>query len=76
MRFVLNGDPAELPAPLSVLALLDHLKIDPRLVAVECDREVIKRARYGDTMVVDGTEVEIVAFVGGGSGSVRYTTRD
>ena len=66
MRIVLNGDPAELPGPMSVSALLERLKIDPRTVAIECDRVVIKRARYSETMVVEGTEVEIVAFVGGG----------
>jgi sulfur carrier protein len=76
MRIVLNGDPAELPGPMSVSALLDHLKIDPRMVAVECDREVIKRARYGETMVVDGTEVEVVAFVGGGAPPCAKLRRD
>ena len=69
MRIVLNGDPAELPGPMSVQALLERLQIDPRMVAVECDRVVIKRARYPDTIINDGSEVEIVAFVGGGNGS-------
>jgi len=67
MRIVLNGDPAELPGPMSVQALLERLQIDPRVVAVECDRVVIKRARYAETMVTEGAEVEIVAFVGGGA---------
>ena len=66
MRILLNGDPTDLPAPLSVLALLERLKIDPRTVAVECNRVVVKRARYADTVVEDGAEIEIVAFVGGG----------
>ena len=66
MRIVLNGDPADLPEPMSVTALLDRLKIDPRTVAVECDRVVVQRARYPETVIVEGTEVEIVAFIGGG----------
>ena len=66
MQIVLNGDSTELPGPMSVQTLLARLEIDPRTVAVECDRVVIKRARYPDTMIVEGTEVEIVAFVGGG----------
>jgi thiamine biosynthesis protein ThiS len=68
MHITLNGDPAELPEPLSVQALLERLGIDPRLVAVEHNRAVVKRARYLDTMIVEGSEVEIVAFVGGGAG--------
>jgi thiamine biosynthesis protein ThiS len=71
MQVLLNGDPAELPGPMSVQALLDRLQIDGRVVAVECDRKVIKRARYADTMIVEGTEVEIVAFVGGGAPTRR-----
>ena len=66
MRITLNGDPFDVPGPLSVQALLDHLKIDGRMVAVEHNLVVIKRAQYADTMVVEGSEVEIVAFVGGG----------
>ena len=66
MRISLNGDPVDVPEPLSVLALLERLSIDPRLVAVEYNRVVIKRARYADTLVEEGGEVEIVAFVGGG----------
>lgn len=66
MRIVLNGDPADVPGPLTVLALLEHLKIDPRLVAVEHDRVIVKRARYGETLVTADSEIEIVGFVGGG----------
>jgi thiamine biosynthesis protein ThiS len=77
MRIVLNGDPAELPGPMSVADLLARLDIDPRVVAVECDRVVIKRARHAETMIQEGSEVEIVAFIGGGSAGtkVRYTRR-
>lgn len=52
---------------MTVQALLDRLKIDPRIVAVECNQVVVKRARYADTVIDEGAEVEIVAFVGGGS---------
>ncbi len=53
---------------MSIAALLQFLDIDPRMVAVEYDQLVIKRARYGETMIDEGGEVEIVNFVGGGSG--------
>jgi len=66
VRILLNGDPRDLPAPLTVQALLATLDIDPRVVAVELNRVVVKRARYVDTVIEEGAEVEIVAFVGGG----------
>lgn len=67
VRILLNGEPRELPHAMSILALLERLGLDPRTVAVELDRVVIGRPRYGETAIADGAEVEIVAFVGGGS---------
>ena len=66
MRIVLNGEDRELPEPMTVTALLEHLGIDSRVVAVELNRVVVKRTRFADTAVPDGAEVEIVSFVGGG----------
>jgi thiamine biosynthesis protein ThiS len=71
MRIELNGDPRDLPQPLTVEALLAELDVDPRAVAVEVNRVVVKRARYADTVIGDGDEVEVVAFVGGGSEGKR-----
>jgi thiamine biosynthesis protein ThiS len=66
MRIVLNGEPREAPPGITVADLLAWLGIDARLVAVELNRAVVKRARYADTPVTENAEVEIVAFVGGG----------
>ena len=66
MLIKLNGEPHTLPNPLPVIALLESLGIDPRTVAVECNRVVVKRSRYAETLITAGAEVEIVAFVGGG----------
>jgi thiamine biosynthesis protein ThiS len=66
LRIILNGEPRDLEGPLSVAALLAHLGIDARLVAVEVNRRVIRRAQHDATPVPDGAEVEIVSFVGGG----------
>lgn len=66
IQIQLNGDPCPLPLPLTVHALLGVFSLDPRTVAVELNRSVVRRAAYEDTVVNDGDEVEIVAFVGGG----------
>jgi thiamine biosynthesis protein ThiS len=66
MRIQLNGEPYEVEPSMSIAALLERLQINPRLVAVEYNGIVIRRARYADTMIDEGAEVEIVAFVGGG----------
>ena len=66
MIISLNGDPYELASPLTVTALLEHLKIDPRRVAVEHNLSVLKRATFDTIVVQAGDQVEIVNFVGGG----------
>jgi sulfur carrier protein len=66
MLIRLNGDPHELPGPLTVSELLARLEIDPRRVAVEHNLVVLKRGTFDTTTVHEGDEVEIVNFVGGG----------
>ena len=66
MTIQLNGVPHEMPAPMSVSRLLEALEIDPRRVAVEHNRLVVKKVAYASTVVSEGDEVEVVNFVGGG----------
>ncbi len=66
IQIQLNGEPVPLPLPLSVHDLLGVFSLDPRAVAVELNRIVVRRAAYETTVVQDKDEVEIVAFVGGG----------
>jgi sulfur carrier protein len=61
-----NGEPYEIAGPVTISSLLATLDIDSRLVAVEHNLTVIKRAQYESVVVNDGDEVEIVKFVGGG----------
>ena len=66
MRIRLNGEPYELPGPVTLSALLHSLDLDARGVAVERNLIVIKRHEYSTTVVGESDEVEIVNFVGGG----------
>ena len=64
----LNGESFELDQPLSVEELLRRLEIDPRRVAVEYNLVILKRHAFATTLVGEGDRIEIVNFVGGGSG--------
>ena len=66
MTITLNGDPREIPGPVSVSALLEQLEIDARRVAVELNMAVVKKTAYDSSVIKEGDEVEIVNFVGGG----------
>lgn len=71
MKILLNGEERDAPPGLTVADLLNWLGVDARLVAVELNRTVVKRARYAETPVTENAEVEIVAFVGGGHRTTR-----
>jgi thiamine biosynthesis protein ThiS len=66
VRITLNGEPHDIDRRLTVIELLSTLDIDPRRVAVEHNRAILKRHTFPDVIVGDGDTVEIVNFVGGG----------
>ncbi|HFE46497.1 MAG TPA: sulfur carrier protein ThiS [Nannocystis exedens] len=63
---VLNGERHELSAPMTVTEVITSLGLDARQVAVERNREIVTRAEHSKVIVVDGDQLEIVTFVGGG----------
>lgn len=66
VQIILNGEPYELDAPLSVSELLEKLDIDTRRVAIEFNLSILKRYAFPQTIIADGDRLEIVNFVGGG----------
>src|SRR5262249_56685744 len=48
--------------------LLREVGGDPARVAVERNQDVVPRRTWDEALLADGDKVEIVAFVGGGSG--------
>ena len=66
IEVTINGDPREIAPGLSVTALLESLDLQPKLVVVEHNREILDRAQYDVTEVNPGDSLELVHFVGGG----------
>ena len=66
IEIVVNGEPKRVPEGLNVFALLRFLEIDPSRVAVELNREIVRKAAWEATGVREGAAVEVVWFVGGG----------
>jgi len=62
----LNGRPQSVPAGLSVRALLESLSLQPEMIVVERNFEILDKAAYGRVQVVEGDRFELVHFVGGG----------
>ena len=67
IRIVLNGEPRQVPAGLSVDQLLVWLEMDPSRVAVELNREIVRQPAWPTSEVREGAQMEVVWFVGGGA---------
>jgi thiamine biosynthesis protein ThiS len=63
----LNGESREVPENLRLLGLLEWLKLPLDRIAVEVNRQIVRRASWEDTKVHQGDRLEVVHFVGGGA---------
>ena len=66
INVVVNGEPKEIPAGTTVAALLEGLRLKPRHVAVERNRNLVPRAQHAACVLETGDQLEIVTLVGGG----------
>jgi len=66
MELTVNGKQRDLPGPLTLLEFLEQHNINPVLVAVEHNREIIRRERYAEIALQPGDTLEIIHMVGGG----------
>ena len=66
MQITVNGQQRTLDGATTVADLLASLSLEPRRVAVEMNKVILPRARYGQTPLSEGDTLEIVTLVGGG----------
>ncbi len=67
LGLVVNGEPRAVAPGTTVGGLLASLDLDPRLVVVERNREILRdRDALGTIALEPGDVLEIVHFVGGG----------
>jgi len=66
MELIINGEPQQQPAPLTVAALLESRGLAGKRVAVERNGEIVAKSRHAETLLATGDRIEIVVAVGGG----------
>jgi len=66
MEIWINGEERTVDEGRTVAELLRSLDLNPGLVVVERNREILDRARDGEVEVEAGDRLELVHFVGGG----------
>lgn len=66
IQIVVNGENKGVPQSLNLGELLVVLGVDPSRVAVELNRQIVRKPEWNHTTIRSGDELEIVQFVGGG----------
>ena len=66
MKITINGEIKELESEVTLDRLLKLFSLPSQRVAVELNREVVRKKDWESILVKDADRVEIVHFVGGG----------
>ena len=66
MKLTVNGEERVLEAGATLARLVRELAIEGRPIAIELNRKVVPRDRYGEVLLAEGDRLEIVTLVGGG----------
>jgi thiazole synthase len=66
MRLYVNGESREFCGAVSLAELIAQLELPVARIAVELNREVVRRSDWSGTMLHEEDRIEIVHFVGGG----------
>ena len=61
-----NGEDRTCSSQIQLPQLLEQLNLNPRLVAVEYNGEILHRQFWSGTQLQDGDNLEVVTIVGGG----------
>jgi thiamine biosynthesis protein ThiS len=67
----LNGESREVPDHSMLGDLVRELSLEPTRIAIEVNQQVVRRDKWTQTPLMEGDRIEIVHFVGGGSGGSR-----
>lgn len=67
MQVKINGKEQDVDAPCNLRELLQQLEVNPQLVAVEYNGEILRRESFESVALQEGDILEIVHMVGGGA---------
>ena len=67
MLVQLNGESREVRDRATLEDLISELSLQPARIAIELNKDVVRRGKWAETTLAEGDRIEIVHFVGGGT---------
>ncbi len=62
----INGTVHQFDHPINVTALIEHMQLSNKRIALERNGEIVPRGQFNTQMLTDGDKLEVVVAVGGG----------
>ena len=62
----INGEDKSIPQNISILNLIELLKINKDRVVIELNKNILRKELFNSTLLSENDKLEIVTFVGGG----------
>jgi thiamine biosynthesis protein ThiS len=66
MKVTINGETKEIAKQFNLLELLREFSLPSERIAIELNRQVVRKKDWESILVNDADKIEIVHFVGGG----------
>ncbi|MBS4025360.1 MAG: sulfur carrier protein ThiS [Clostridia bacterium] len=66
MEIILNGEKEVLSEEKTVLQLLAGLELNPEVVTININGNVVPKGEYAAIKLTNGDEVDVLMFMGGG----------
>ena len=66
MKVFINGETREIAKRVNLLELLEEFSLPSERIAIELNKQVVRKKDWESILVNDADKIEIVHFVGGG----------
>ena len=66
MKVLVNGESREINREMNLREFLAHLSLPSERIAIELNKEVVRKKDWENIKINDADKIEIIHFVGGG----------
>ncbi len=66
MKVFINGETKEIPDEVNLFELLRYFSLPQKRIAVELNKEVVRKKDWENIKINDEDRIEVIHFVGGG----------
>jgi len=66
MKVIINGEAKEISDELNLSGLLKHFSLPQERIAIELNKQVVRKKDWENITINDGDKLEVIHFVGGG----------